>query len=223
MVGRTLYNSSILKNITFDRSSILPVPVPSLDQLEKMACVAPVEFNGTLLGGGKYENNPGASGSSIGSGNSGTSGIPKGWNDLSEIPVVLKEVCSRLARHPEMEHPNERELYEAVLVRFAKIQSSHDSNVQLASYLACPPDLNVYEPKKPWKPLGRTQVWLYVSDGHAHIQSKSYHAFGLFRKTDTINRSWIGLTATVNERMNLTTGASVNRVSVEVHEDKYSL
>jgi hypothetical protein len=222
MVCRTLQNSIILKNIIFDRSSTLLAPVPPLDQLEKMACMAPVEFNGMLLGGGKYESQ-GRSGSSISSGNSGLPGMQKGWNDLSEIPAVLKEVCSRLVRHPEMDRPKERELYEATLVRIAKIQSSQDSNVQLASYLACPPDLNVHEPKKPWKPIGRTQIWLYVSDGHAHFQSISNHAYGLFRKSDTINRPWIGLTATVHERTNLTTGASVNRLSVEVHEDKYSL
>ena len=229
MVCRTLQNSATLKNIVFDRNTSVAAEIPPVNELEKLASTEPVEFNGMVLGGGKLNNNNNpSSGGSVASGSTATNPnsniVQRGWNDLKEIPAVLREVCSRLVRNPEVTNgPSEYELYVEVLVRLSKLQSSQDSHAQLTAYLASPPDLNVHVPKKPWKPLGRTQVWLYVSDGYIHFQCKSHHAYGLFRSSDTVNRPWIGLTATVHERINFTTGASVDRITVEVHEDKYSL
>lgn len=147
---------------------------------------------------------------------------------------MLREVCTRLVRDPQLlasnnningssPTTNEQELYEAVLLRLAKIQSSQDSHAQLTAALASPPDLNLHVPKKPWKPLARTKVYLYVSDGVIRFIGTTYHAYGLFRKSDAVNRPWIGLTANVHERTNFTTGATVNRVTLQIHEDKYSL
>lgn len=148
----------------------------------------------------------------------------RGWDDLSEIPFVVKEVCSRLAQKPDLENgPTEEVLYQEILMRLAKLQSSQDAHVLLSSILATPPELNLHVPKKPWRPLAQTQIWLYASDGSIHCICKSHHGFGLFRRSDPVNRSWIGLTASVYERINLTTGASVSRINLQVHEDKYSL
>jgi hypothetical protein len=218
MVCRTLQNCKFLHNIPILRNSSTAAAVPSLCELETLAGIQPVEFNGILLGAGKDEN----------AGNVSLPGIMNGrqcrWNDASETPAVLREVCSRLIRNPELQNgPTDDALYQAVLLRLSKFQSSQDSHLQLTATLTTPPDINLHVPKKPWKPLGRTQAWLYASGGSVHFVCKTQHAYGLVRKSDAMNRPWIGLTATVHERINLTTGASVDRISLQVHEDKYSL
>lgn len=218
MVCRTLQNCKFLHNIPISRSTSTAAAIPLLGELEHLAGAQSVDFNGMLLGAGK-ENNAG-NGSLPGTMN----GRQRRWDDSSEIPAVLREVCSRLVRNPELQNgPSKDVLYQAVLLRLSKLQSSQDSHSQLTATLAIPPDINLHVPKKPWKPLGRTQAWLYESGGNVHFVCKSHHAFGLFRKSDAMNRPWIGLTATVHERVNLTTGASVDRISLQVHEDKYSL
>ena len=263
-----MQNCKLLLNIPIVRSMIPSVTIPPLKELEKLASTIPIEFNGMILGGGgtiatndnnnthhqrtksttgkefsTLSNHNLSSNSSVHSNGSSVVKKPsRGWNDTSEIPIVLKEVCSRLARNPELAGnpmgPNENELYVAVLLRLAKLQSAQDSQYQLTNLLACPPDLSCHVPKKPWKPLGKTQIWLYVSNQNIHLISKSQHAYGLFRSTGTttttdsqkqpppitdMNKPWIGITATVHERINLTTLASVDRISLQIHEDKYSL
>jgi hypothetical protein len=60
---------------------------------------------------------------------------------------------------------------------------------------------------------------LYESVGHVHTTLVSHHAYGLFRKSDlsagAAARPWIGVSATVHERMNMTTGASVRQIKVQ--------
>lgn len=221
MVSRTLQNCKFLHNIPITRSTATAAVIPPLSELEKLAGSQPVEFNGMLLGAGKEDHNNASAAVALPFSRNGRQRI---WSDPSEIPAVLREVCARLVRNPELQNgPTEEALYRAVLLRLSKLQSSQDSHSQLTATLATPPDINLHVPKKPWKPLGRTQAWLYASGGNVHFVCKTHHAYGLFRKSDAVNRPWIGLTATVHERINLTTGASVERIALQVHEDKYSL
>jgi hypothetical protein len=114
------------------------------------------------------------------------------------------------------------EVYRQLMLRLARTPASADAYFQLNSILGCA-DL-VLQPPKKGQPLP-TDLSLYQSSGMIHAVTTTRHPYGLFRKIDLApstvggtKRPWIRILASVVERVNLTTGASVRHCSVQVQE-----
>jgi hypothetical protein len=145
--------------------------------------------------------------------------------------TILQKLCEHLASAATAasSDPVEQahlidpdEVYRQLMLRLARTPASADAYFQLNSILGCA-DLVLQPPKKA-QPLP-TDLSIYQSAGMIHAVTTTLHPYGLFRKIDLApstvggtKRPWIRILASVVERVNLTTGASVRHCSVQVQE-----
>lgn len=187
--------------IDVDANILYPSTVDEMKALENEQIGLPVSLNGMLLG---------------------SEGRP------SKFTHLLRLLCNRLARS-EIEMTSD-ELYEAVMVRLVTesseqitgqtLQACIETNGELAvrvlprnSEIKPKPSSTQQSTRQPCK------LTLYAADGAAHCVVEHLHIVGLYRKSDT-GRPWISFSALVRERINLSTGAGVKHVTVQVPEDK---
>jgi hypothetical protein len=139
---------------------------------------------------------------------------------------MVTQAEASVAQDEEFENttqlPEPQQLYRRILVRLARTRASQDAFHQLNALVGCA-DLILQPPKKA-QPLP-IDLTLYQSNGIIHAVTTTRHPYGLFRKSDlatshvgSVKRPWIRVLASVNERVNLSTGASVRYCSVEVQE-----
>jgi hypothetical protein len=141
----------------------------------------------------------------------------------SEFVPVLKALCSKLTES-STGGIDSNSVYKVLIIRLAPTASSADSYFHLNALLGTGDLLlqPVTAPQHQKTILGTlpaAELTLYESVGHVHTTLVSHHAYGLFRKSDlsagAAARPWIGVSATVHERMNMTTGASVRQIKVQ--------
>lgn len=147
--------------------------------------------------------------------------------------ALLQKLCAQLAATAADSAPpssqdsadkkcSAEEIYHQLLLRLARSTASSDAYFQLNALLGCA-ELVVQPPKKA-QPLP-TDATLYQTQGMIHAVTTTRHPYGLFRKSDLApshiggpKRPWIRIMASVVERINLTTGASVRHCSVHIQE-----
>jgi hypothetical protein len=148
----------------------------------------------------------------------------------SEFTPVLKALCSKLTESSKATGGiDSNSVYKVLIIRLAPTTSSADSYFHLNALLgtgdlllqpvSAPQHVKTILSNRP-----AADLTLYESVGHVHTTLVSYHAYGLFRKSDLSNaaaagagavaKPWIGVCAVVHERMNMTTGASVRQIKV---------
>jgi hypothetical protein len=142
----------------------------------------------------------------------------------SEFIPVLKALCTKLTEG-STGGIDSNSVYKLLIIRLAPTTSSADSYFHLNALLGTG-DL-LLQPVGAEHPHLKTilstrpaaDLTLYESAGNVHTCLVSHHAYGLYRKSDlsagAASKPWIGVLATVHERMNLSTGASVRQIKVQ--------
>jgi hypothetical protein len=149
----------------------------------------------------------------------------------SEFTPVLKALCSKLTESSKTTGGiDSNSVYKVLIIRLAPTTSSADSYFHLNALLGTGDLLlqPVSAPQHLKSILGHkpaADLTLYESVGHVHTVLHTNHAYGLFRKSDlstaaaagagAVAKPWIGVSAVVHERMNMTTGASVRQIKVQ--------
>jgi hypothetical protein len=212
MMLRTLKDCTYLQNIPVDDSNNMMIRPSTNDEWKELelevAASIPIELNGMVLGATIDEKNKGHEGEKL----------------LQLLQLLCNKLTQGLTKTPNNCYMqiNSAELYRALLLRLSPKNSAATEFLQINSLIGSK-ELVVQVPKKPIKPLRNTSLVVYVSDNAVHAVIEHHHAYGLFRKSDSAGKPWIGLTAVTHERVNLSTGISVRRVAVEVHEEKFSI
>jgi hypothetical protein len=135
---------------------------------------------------------------------------------------LVEILCHKLAQGlPSNTDTTADDLYLEVLVRLAPSVTLVQS--VLTDILGAPKELTVDLPKKPVVPIPRPSLKLYADGTSVHAVFDHYYGLGLFRKSDVITKPWVGVTAHSHSRINLTTGTFVRSISLEIHEDRYSV
>jgi hypothetical protein len=143
----------------------------------------------------------------------------------SEFTPVLKALCSKLTESSTGAAVADS-VYKVLIIRLAPTTSSADSYFHLNSLLGTGDLLlqPITAPLHQKTILGNrpaSDLTLYESGGYVHTTLVCNHAYGLFRKSDlsagqgAAAKPWIGVSAVVHERMNMTTGASVRQIKVQ--------
>lgn len=201
MLMKALKETRVLRAIPIediDANILYPSTVDEMTALEKEKIGMPVALNGMLLGG---------------------DGCP------SKFTHLLRLLCNRLARS-DIDLTSD-ELYEAVLVRLVTESSEQIAAQALQSCIETSelsvrilPRNSANKPKPTTTPVRPpSKLTLYAADGAAHCVVEHFHMVGLYRKSDT-GRPWVAFSALIRERVNLSTGAGVKHISVQVPEDK---
>ena len=133
----------------------------------------------------------------------------------SQVLKVLRALCQELCKGLRL---SSESIYINSLVRLAASTNSSDSYFLLNSLLGSQ-DL-VLQPVQNMNntmDLPPTDISLYEASGHVHATVTAYTSYGLYRRTDVkMTKPWIALLAQVYERVNLSTGASVRQVQVQI-------
>lgn len=208
MLLRTLKECTYLQNIPVHDMVVLPATDGERKELElEVAASVPIEFNGMILGADIDEKNK--------------------RREDKKLLQLLQLVCNRLTQGLTKNPSNcfmqidSDELYRALLVRLSPKISAATTYALLNSLIGSK-ELSLQVPKKPIKPVRNTSLVVYVSDNSVHAVVEHHQAYGLFRKSDSAGKPWVGLTTVSHERVNLSTGISVRRVTVQIHEEKFS-
>jgi hypothetical protein len=134
-----------------------------------------------------------------------------------EMLTILSKLCDHLTE--QCNDITSDHVYQQLLLRLDRTTASADAYFELSALIGCA-DLTLQQPKK--APALQTDLSVYVSDGTIHAIFTTRHPFGLFRKTDLTGgaskRPWIRLVASVHERLNMTTGASVRYCTVRAQD-----
>jgi hypothetical protein len=137
-----------------------------------------------------------------------------------EFVPVLKALCSKLTESTTG-FIDSLSVYRLLIIRLAPTTSSADSYFHLNAVLGTGDLLlqPVQDPHYAKTILGfrpTADLSLYESGGQIHAIMVNNHAYGLYRKSDlTSSTPWLGVVATVHERINLTTGSGVREVQVK--------
>lgn len=212
MLLRTLKDCPQIRNIPIDNTNsmtVLPGTSSGWKELElEVATNTPVELNGMMFGADIDEKNR----------------KPEG----EKLLLILQLMCNKLTQGLTKEVANcfiqtsSEELYQALLVRLSPKNSAATASFHVNALIGSK-ELIVQVPKKPVKPVRSPSLVVFVSDNAVHALIEHHHAYGLFRKSDSAGKPWIGLTAVTYERVNLSSGASVRRVALQIHEEKFSM
>jgi hypothetical protein len=111
------------------------------------------------------------------------------------------------------------ELYRTLLLRLSQKRNSTIAFAQVNKVLGSK-DLAIQVPKRSVKPLRHSNLVVYIADNAIHAIMEHQYAIGLFRKSDSAGRPWIGLTASIHERINLSTNRAVRNITLQIHEEK---
>lgn len=207
---RTLKDCNFLNNIPVDDRNFSLVPPNRVDELKELglevASSIPFELNGMVLGISIDEKKKNQEGKKL----------------LELLILLCNKLTQKVTKPPDNEKISSVELYRALLMRLSKKQSAETAYSQINAIIGCN-ELIMRVPKKPIKQLRNSNLAVFVADNAVHAVVEHHHAYGLFRKSDSAGKPWIGLTATTHERVNLSTGISVRRVAVQIHDEKFSL
>jgi hypothetical protein len=211
MLIRTLKECTLLQNIPIDDNIFnaeYPNSTEAWDEL-KLDVVnnIPLELNGVLLGT--------------------TTGIDNEKRlEGEKVIQLLPLLCNKLVHGihvDENNHSKKRitsdELYHTLLLRLSQKRNSTITFAQVTKLLGIK-DLALQVPKRPVKPLQHSNLVVYISDNAIHAIMEHQYAIGLFRKSDSAGRPWIGLTASIHERINISTNQSVRNINLQIHEEK---
>lgn len=203
MVLRTLKDCSFLRHIPLNDKLMIPNTEKEWNDLE-LEVAQSLDLNGIELNGETL--------------------TKKGFVVLE----LLQFLCNKLLQDLTQSLDNGQmqvspsELYKALLVRLSPSKSAETTYSEINNLVGSN-DLALQVPKKAVNSVPKMSVVLYVADDVIHAVIDQYHAYGLFRKSDTASRPWIGLTACLHERVNFSSGESARSVSVQVHENKYPI
>lgn len=189
-VLKTLKECNALKLIKLASKPSFPASESAWIELEQEVCRTRFDMNGIALGPGCHS------------------------SSSYEIQKILKLVCAKLTEQTDSFSVDE--LYREVIVRLAESNSLSESHRALDPIMGSP-QLQLLTLDTDSKAKAITKMALYESNGHLHIVLDSYHSFGLFRKLDMgSGKAWIKVTATFHERSNLSTGAAIRNVAVQL-------
>jgi hypothetical protein len=211
MLLRTFKDCTYLQHIPVDHTNSM-VAVPSTDaewkELElEVAASIPIEVNGVMLGAGVDEKNKKYEGKKL----------------LQLLYLLCNKLTHGLTKKSDSDKQvNSYELYRALLVRLSP-KNTAGTAYFLVNSLIGSKELVLQVPKKPIKAPRITSLVVYVSDDAVHGIVEHENSYGLFRKSDSAGKPWIGLTAGSHERVNLSTGKSVRRLAVHIHEERFSV
>jgi hypothetical protein len=213
MLIRTLKECSMLQNISVDDAAYTvdcQKTTHAWKELEQeVAASIPVEFNGIHLGGE-------------------TSNEKEKRQEGEKLLHILPLLCNKLVQSLRMSSGKQKkltseELYQLLLVRFSSKRNAAMIFAQVNQLIGSK-ELVLQIPKKPIKPVPVPKVMVYTSDGAVHALIENACAIGLFRKSDSAGRPWVGLTAVYKERVNLSVpGQSVRRIALQIHEEKVAV
>ena len=144
---------------------------------------------------------------------------------LQMLPLLCNKLVQsmRANDNQQTKRLSSDELYQLLLLRFS---SKRNTSMIFAkvNQLIGSKELMLQIPKKPIKPVPEPKVMVYSSDGAVHAITEHACPIGLFRKSDSAGRPWIGLTAVYRERVNLSDpGQYVRRISLQIHEEKVAV
>jgi hypothetical protein len=213
MLIRTLKECSVLQNIPVDDAAVsadFPKTNHAWKELEQeVAASIPIEFNGIHLGD-KVSNEK------------------EKRREGEKLLHILPLLCNKMIQSMRMNEAKQtkltsEELYQLLLIRFSSKRNAAMILAQV-NHLIGSKELVLQVPKKPIKPVPEPKVMIYTSNGAVHAIVEHACAIGLFRKSDSAGRPWVGLTAVYRERVNLSVpGQSVRRVALQIHEEKVAL
>ena len=215
MLIRTLKECALLQNIPVDETifnSEYPCTPEAWNELKQdVASNIPVELNGALMG-------------------ADTSNDTEKRQEGEKLLHLLPLLCNKLVQgvtndeNSSQKRITSDELYRTLLLRLSQKRNSAITFAQLNKVLGSK-DLALQVPKRPLKPLQHSNLIVHVSDNAIHAVMEHQFAIGLFRKSDSAGRPWIGLTATIHERINVSTStttnpAAVRCITLQIHEEK---
>lgn len=217
MLIRTLKDCTLLQNIPVEESIFnadYPMTTEAWNELKQdVASNIPIELNGALMGAASSND---------------TEKRQEGEKLLHLLPLL----CNKLVQGVTMDENSAQrritsdELHQILLLRLSQKRNSAITFAQLNKVLGSK-DLALQVPKRPIKPLQHSNLVVYISDNAIHAVMEHQYAIGLFRKSDSAGRPWIGLTASIRERINLsksttpnTHPAAVRYITLQIHEEK---
>jgi hypothetical protein len=230
MLIRTLKESTLLQNLPIEDvifSAEYPNTVESWNELKMdVAGNIPIELNSAVLG-------------------ASASNEHEKQQEGEKLLQLLPLLCNKLVQGVSNDENKlkkritSEELYHTMLLRLSHKRNSAIVFAQLNKVLGSK-DLALQVPKRPIKPLQHSNLIVYVSDNAIHAVMEHQYAIGLFRKSDSAGRPWIGLTATIRERINLSNDnsastssygttttssqpAAVRYITLQIHEEKAAL
>ena len=207
MLLRTLTQSSYLSHVSIPLQELqFPSTMAECKSLDNEVMGSmPVIFNGMELGASDLDE---------------AQNQRAGKTLLMHLRILCNKSTSSLP--PSDTQISSDELYYDVLMRLAPSRGISAAFQRIYMVAGGSKDLVVERPKIPIKPIKPTSLILYVTDGQVHCVVQQHHAFGLYRKSDAVTgKPWIGLTASTHERVNLSTGAGVRELHVQVHEERF--
>jgi hypothetical protein len=215
MLIRTLKECALLQNIPVDETifnSDYPNTAEAWNELKQdVASNIPVELNGALMGAATCND---------------TEKRQEGEKLLHLLPLLCNKLVQGVTsdENSSQKRITSDELYRTLLLRLSPKRNSAITFAQLNKVLGSK-DLALQVPKRPVKPLQHSNLIVYISDNAIHAVMEHQYAIGLFRKSDSAGRPWIGLTATIRERMNVSTStatnpAAVRYITLQIHEEK---
>ena len=215
MLIRTLKECALLQNIQVDETIFnadYPHTTEAWNELKQdVASNIPIELNGALLG-------------------ATTSNDTEKRQEGEKLLHLLPLLCNKLVQGVTSDENSSQkritsdELYHTLLLRLSQKRNSAITFAQLNKLLGSK-DLALQVPKRPVKPLHHSNLIVYISDNAIHAVMEHQYAIGLFRKSDSAGRPWIGLTATIRERINISNSTPVNpaavrSITLQIHEEK---
>lgn len=215
MLLRTLKECALLQNIPVEESifnSDYPNTTEAWNELKQdVASNIPMELNGALLG------------AVIGN---DTEKRQEGEKLLQLLPLLCNKLVQGITsdENSSQKRITSDELYHTILLRLSHKRNAAITFAQLNKVLGSK-DLALQVPKRPVKPLEHSNFVVYISDNAIHAVMEHQYAIGLFRKSDSAGRPWVGLTATIRERINISKSTATNPVAVryialQIHEEK---
>jgi hypothetical protein len=164
-------------------------------ELEHQVCCSRLQINGIVIG-------------------EGTATASR-----TEVCRILQKVCTKLAAN--CTDMSTHTLYHALIVRLAGKASLVDSYLRLKGCLATPQVVSLQAPKEISNTMQTITVTVFESDSTIHATFTHYHDFGLHRLCEDSdssntnnNKPWIKFSATVYERVNLSTGDAVRKMEL---------
>jgi hypothetical protein len=207
MLLRTLTQCSYLRHVPIPQQELqFPSTMAECKLLDdEVMGHLPVIFNGTELGAGATDEGQ---------------KMRAGKTLLMHLRILCNKIASSLPASDTQITSDE--LYYDVLMRLAPSRGIKVAFQRICMVAGDSKDLLVEQPTKPVKPIKPTSLILYVTDGHVHCVVQQHHAFGLYRKSDSVmGKPWIGMTASTHERVNLSTGIGVRELNVQIHEERF--
>ena len=215
MLIRTLKECAMLQNVPVEDTIFnadYPTTTEAWNELKQdIISNIPIELNGALIGAATTND---------------TEKRQEGEKLLQLLPLLCNKLVQGVTsdENSSQKRITSDELCHTLLLRLSQKRNSATTFAQLNKVLGSK-DLALQVPKRPVKPLHHSSLVVYISDNAIHAVMEHQFAVGLFRKSDSAGRPWIGLTASFRERINLSKSTNANPVAVrcitlQIHEEK---